>query len=78
MNYNQPSFYYDDCVMDGKLRYLNLKVYCEPITDRLRRVVMRGNPPGEIPTAVDGCYCLGDMAVRLLEVLARPWVETVN
>ena len=43
MNYNQPFFYYDHYVMDSKLRYLNLKVYCV-ITDRLRRVVMRGNP----------------------------------
>ena len=32
----------------------------------------------EIPTAVHGCYCLGDMAVRMLEVLARPWVLAVN
>ena len=43
MNYNQPSSYYANCVMDSKLKYLNLKVYCV-ITDRLRRVVMRGNP----------------------------------
>ena len=44
MNYNQPSFHCDHYVMDSKLRYLNLKVYCVPITDRLRRVVIRGNP----------------------------------
>ena len=49
MNYNQPSFYYDHYVMDSKLRYLNLKVYCV-ITDRLRRVVIRGNP--------NSCRCM--------------------
>ena len=25
-------------------------------------------------TAVHGCHCLGDMAVRMRKVLARPWV----
>ena len=25
-------------------------------------------------TAVHGCLCLGDMAVRIRNVLARPWV----
>ena len=25
-------------------------------------------------TAAHGCHCRGDMAVRMREVLARPWV----
>ena len=25
-------------------------------------------------TAVHGCHCLSDMAVRMCKVLARPWV----
>ena len=25
-------------------------------------------------TAAHGCHCQGDMAVRMREVLARPWV----
>ena len=30
--------------------------------------------PNKGETAVHGCHCLGDMAVRMREVLARPWV----
>ena len=44
MNNNQPSFHCDHYVMDSKLRCLNLKAYFVPITDRLPRVAMRGNP----------------------------------
>ena len=31
--------------------------------------------PNEGKTAVHGCHCPGDMAVRMREVLARPWVS---
>ena len=30
--------------------------------------------PNKAETAVHGCHCLGDMAVRMRKVLARPWV----
>ena len=30
--------------------------------------------PNKGETAVHGCHCEGDMAVRMREVLARPWV----
>ena len=30
--------------------------------------------PNNAETAVHGCHCLGDMAVRMRKVLARPWV----
>ena len=30
--------------------------------------------PNKGETALHGCHCLGDMAVRMREVLARPWV----
>ena len=30
--------------------------------------------PKKAETAVHGCHCLGDMAVRMRKVLARPWV----
>ena len=30
--------------------------------------------PNKVETAVHGCHCLGDMAVRMRKVLARPWV----
>ena len=30
--------------------------------------------PNKSETAVRGCHCPGDMAVRMREVLARPWV----
>ena len=30
--------------------------------------------PNKDETAVHGCHCPGDMAVRMREVLARPWV----
>ena len=30
--------------------------------------------PNKGKTAVYGCHCPGDMAVRMREVLARPWV----
>ena len=30
--------------------------------------------PNKAETAVPGCHCLGDMAVRMRKVLARPWV----
>ena len=30
--------------------------------------------PNRAETAVHGCHCLGDMAVRMRKVLARPWV----
>ena len=30
--------------------------------------------PNKGKTAVRGCHCPGDMAVRMREVLARPWV----
>ena len=30
--------------------------------------------PNKGETAVHGCHCPGDMAVRMLEVLARPWI----
>ena len=30
--------------------------------------------PNKGQTAVHGCHCLDDMAVRMREVLARPWV----
>ena len=30
--------------------------------------------PSKGKTAVHGCHCPGDMAVRMREVLARPWV----
>ena len=30
--------------------------------------------PNKSETAVHGCHCPGDMAVRMREVLARPWV----
>ena len=30
--------------------------------------------PNKTKTAVHGCHCQGDMAVRMREVLARPWV----
>ena len=30
--------------------------------------------PNKGETAVYGCHCAGDMAVRMREVLARPWV----
>ena len=30
--------------------------------------------PNKGETAVHGCHCPGDMAVRMREVLARPWV----
>ena len=30
--------------------------------------------PNKAETAVHGCHCLGDMAVRMHKVLARPWV----
>ena len=31
--------------------------------------------PNKGETAVHGCHCPGDMAVRMCEVLARPWVR---
>ena len=31
--------------------------------------------PNKGETAVDDCHCLGDMDVRMREVLARPWVD---
>ena len=31
--------------------------------------------PNKAETAVHGCHCPGDMAVRMREVLARPWVD---
>ena len=34
-------------------------------------MLMRSN---KAKTAVHGCHCLGDMAVRMRKVLARPWV----
>ena len=30
--------------------------------------------PNKTKTAVHGCHCQGDMAVRIRKVLARPWV----
>ena len=30
--------------------------------------------PKKAETAVHGCHCPGDMAVRMRKVLARPWV----
>ena len=30
--------------------------------------------PNEGKTAVHGCHCPGDIAVRMCEVLSRPWV----
>ena len=30
--------------------------------------------PNKAETAVHGCHCLGDMAVRMRKVLTRPWV----
>ena len=30
--------------------------------------------PNKTKTAVHGCHCQGDMAVRMCKVLARPWV----
>ena len=30
--------------------------------------------PNKGETGVHGCHCQGDMAVRMREVLARPWV----
>ena len=30
--------------------------------------------PNKDETAVHGCHCPGDMAMRMREVLARPWV----
>ena len=30
--------------------------------------------PNKAETAVHGCHCPGDMAVRMCKVLARPWV----
>ena len=30
--------------------------------------------PNKGETAVRGCHCPGDMAVRMREVLTRPWV----
>ena len=30
--------------------------------------------PNKAETAVHGCHSLGDMAVRMRKVLARPWV----
>ena len=30
--------------------------------------------PNKGETAVHGCHCPGEMAVRMLEVLARPWI----
>ena len=30
--------------------------------------------PNKAKTAVHGCHCLGDMAVHMRKVLARPWV----
>ena len=35
-------------------------------------MLMRPNLKAE--TAVHGCHCPGDMAVRMRKVLARPWV----
>ena len=31
--------------------------------------------PNKGETAVHSCRCLGDMAVRMRELLARPWVD---
>ena len=31
--------------------------------------------PSKGETAVHGCHCPGDMAVRMCEVLARPWAR---
>ena len=30
--------------------------------------------PNKAETAVHGCHCPGDMAVRIRKVLARPWI----
>ena len=30
--------------------------------------------PNKAEAAAHGCHCLGDMAVRMRKVLARPWV----
>ena len=30
--------------------------------------------PNKAETAVHGCYCPSDMAVRMRKVLARPWI----
>ena len=32
------------------------------------------NKTNKAETAVHGCHCPGDMAVRMRKVLARPWV----
>ena len=40
-------------------------------TRGLPRNLMR---PNKAETAVHGCHCPGDMAVRIRKVLARPWV----
>ena len=37
-------------------------------------VVKNENSPNKAETAVHGCHCPGDMAVRMRKVLARPWV----
>ena len=31
--------------------------------------------PNKAETAVHGCHCPGDMAVRMPKVLAKPWVS---
>ena len=33
--------------------------------------------PNKAETVVHGCHCLGDMAVRMRKVLARPWVPVI-
>ena len=33
--------------------------------------------PNKAETAVPGCHCPGDMAVRMRKVLARPWVAFI-
>ena len=30
--------------------------------------------PNKVETAVHGCHCAGDMAVRMRKALTRPWV----
>ena len=37
-------------------------------------VVKNENSPNKAETAVHGCHCPGDMAVRMRKVLATPWV----
>ena len=53
---------------------LRLKPTAWPIPHACAQPYHPGMSPNEGETAVPGCHCPGDIAVRMRKVPARPWV----